>query len=79
MSNQAVDTINIPTVGQGDRGSAVNILQLLLNNFHGYSIQVDGDFGPETENAVRDFQSSHNLTLTGVVNYATWQALATAD
>lgn len=79
MSSQSLATIDIPTLRRGDQGNAVKFLQLLLNNFHGYSIQVDGIFGQQTENSIRDFQSSHNLPLTGIVYYVTWQALVQGD
>lgn len=38
-------------------------------------IGVDGDFGPETEDAVKRFQTQKGLQPTGVVDAATWQAL----
>lgn len=36
---------------------------------------MDGDFGPATESAVKQFQASHGLTATGIADAATWQAL----
>ena len=37
--------------------------------------QLDGIFGRETENAVREFQSENNLVSDGIVGARTWQAL----
>jgi peptidoglycan hydrolase-like protein with peptidoglycan-binding domain len=57
------------TVSRGSRGTDVAVVQWLLN------ISADGDFGPNTDAAVRSFQSSHNLTVDGVVGNNTWNAL----
>jgi peptidoglycan hydrolase-like protein with peptidoglycan-binding domain len=38
-------------------------------------VAVDGEFGPETENAIRHFQSQHNLEVDGVAGPQTWSAL----
>ena len=38
-------------------------------------VSVDGDFGPETESAVRGYQDKHGLAVDGVVGPATWQSL----
>jgi D-alanyl-D-alanine carboxypeptidase (penicillin-binding protein 5/6) len=38
-------------------------------------IGTDGDFGPETEGAVKKFQTQAKLEPTGVVNAETWRAL----
>ncbi|WP_017315448.1 peptidoglycan-binding domain-containing protein [Mastigocladopsis repens] len=77
MSGQALGTVNMPRLSRGTQGDAVKILQLLLDNFHGYSIAVDGIFGQNTENAVKDFQNSRDFVNDppGVVAYQTWEAL----
>jgi putative chitinase len=36
---------------------------------------IDGDFGSQTETAVRAFQQRNRLTVTGIVGPDTWQAL----
>src|SRR5436305_3701885 len=51
-------------------GRQVELLQRALG-----SIKVDGIFGPETEAAVRAFQTSHGLAQDGVVGAATGSAL----
>jgi len=58
-----------PTIQQGSQGPAVITLQQHLG------IPADGIFGPQTENAVRNFQSSHGLQVDGIVGPQTWRAL----
>jgi N-acetyl-anhydromuramyl-L-alanine amidase AmpD len=41
----------------------------------GYDIAVDGYYGPETEQATKDFQSNAGITVDGVIGHDTWQAL----
>jgi peptidoglycan hydrolase-like protein with peptidoglycan-binding domain len=55
----------------------VRSLQYLLNA-HGARLAVDGIFGPLTNTAVRSFQASHHLPVTGVVDGQTWPALIIA-
>jgi len=52
----------------------VKTLQELLNR-QGFSLEVDGLFGRDTETAVKRFQSEHNLDDDGVVGEFTWAAL----
>ncbi len=58
---------------------AVSAVQHLLVYQHGYSLTIDGDFGPATHNAVINFQNQRGLPATGVVNIATWSALVCLD
>lgn len=58
---------------------AVAAVQHLLVYQHGYSLTIDGDFGPTTHAAVTNFQSLHGLPANGVVDIATWSALVCLD
>lgn len=60
---------------RGARSSAVQFLQRLLLSYLYPITDLDGIFGPETERAVRAFQSENNLSVDGVVGRNTWQSL----
>lgn len=61
-------------VSYGSTGSTVTELQKLLNNF-GYSLDVDGIFGANTQAAVKDYQKKNGLAVDGIVGTNTWGAL----
>ena len=65
-----------PTLALGSTGPDVRRVQILLvmTKLLDYS-GIDGNFGPQTQNAVKSFQQSSNLTADGVVGQATWNAL----
>jgi len=45
---------------------------------YGYNIAIDGDYGNQTEQAVRNFQLAHGLAADGVVGPLTYAKLAVA-
>ena len=61
----------------GDDGELVAFLQrtLVARSNGKISIAVDGDFGPNTEQAVKIFQEQVGLNQTGRVDAKTWRAL----
>lgn len=59
-----------PLLKYDSEGVYVKQLQKLLK-----VSPVSGWFGPLTESALRDFQSSHDLSVTGTTTVATWGAL----
>ena len=70
-------TVERPTLRRGDKGDAVILLQSELIRL-GYSLPkygIDGNFGKETEMAVKQFQQDNRLTVDGVVGPKTWKAL----
>ena len=68
-------TITLPVLKNGSEGASVEALQMLLN-CNGYSCgSVDGDFGANTESAVKKFQKAKGLDQDGIVGKATWSSL----
>jgi hypothetical protein len=70
---------NAQTLKKGNAGETVVTLQNLLME-KGYIDRdyVDGDFGPGTEAAVKQFQTDNSLTADGIVGPATWQVLCSS-
>ena len=75
--------VRVPFLKRGAVGTAVESAQVLLIH-RGYNCggrtflgreTPDGDFGPATEKAVRDFQTKAALDIDGIVGPLTWQAL----
>ncbi len=79
--------VNMQKIYKGNssnRKGQVETLQRLLNelkNGSGYrgkdgkKLTVDGDFGTNTDYAVRAYQKAHKLEVDGVVGQNTWNAL----
>jgi len=67
----------MPTVQHGSKGEPVSQAQRALRRTPNLALQVDGEFGPLTETATKEFQKQAGLPVTGVVDEATWQALPT--
>jgi peptidoglycan hydrolase-like protein with peptidoglycan-binding domain len=55
---------------KGSKGAAVKTLQENLVKL-GYAVTVDGIFGPDTENAVRQLQKAFGYNVDGIVGDAT--------
>jgi peptidoglycan hydrolase-like protein with peptidoglycan-binding domain len=70
----------IVQVQQGSTGDAVRGVQeeFQFRNLSGdpsLGLQIDGIFGPNTDDAVRGFQSALGITVDGIVGPLTWRAL----
>lgn len=50
---------------------AVVSLQELLNRA-GFGLKVDGNFGPKTDKAVKEYQKQSKLVVDGIVGPKTW-------
>ncbi|WP_218160270.1 peptidoglycan-binding domain-containing protein [Amycolatopsis marina] len=64
-----------PMVQDGSTGSAVSRVQRSLNAATNAGLDVDGQFGPKTTTAVKNYQSSRKLGSDGIVGPNTWAAL----
>lgn len=60
---EAIGTVD-PSLKRGDSGADVTVLQGVLRKL-GYAVEVDGSFGPATEEAVKSFQMSYGLAADG--------------
>ena len=63
-----------PRIREGRKAHPVPSLQYHLRA-RGHVVTVDGDFGPETDAAVRAYQEEKHLAVDGIVGPQTWQAL----
>jgi lysozyme len=70
------DDTTTPSLTHGlSQVTDVKSLQSVLKKIGFYGGEVDGDFGPKTEKAVRDFQAKRGLVVDGVVGEKTYAAL----
>lgn len=59
---------------KGSKGDATRAIQTLLR-LHGYDVKVDGNFGKQTDDAVRKYQGQQDIGVDGVVSAFTWNRL----
>ncbi len=88
LDSEGLTQADIPTrypgvLRSGDRGVGVRQLQYFIAVLGEYynsirPIAVDGIYGSETENAVRDIQLTFGLPVDGIVGAQTWQAILSA-
>lgn len=68
-----------PVLRRGVKGNQVKFLQSLLKGYGYYSDKLDGSYGPNTESAVRKFQSTNNLEADGICGPKTLALLASGN
>jgi peptidoglycan hydrolase-like protein with peptidoglycan-binding domain len=68
-----------PLLKKGSTGEEVRQLQRALKDLGYDSGEVDGQFGSETESAVKAFQGDRHLTVDGIVGEITWLNIDEAD
>lgn len=72
-----------PTLKKGDKGTQVSILQKNLNTAgccgkDGKRLEIDGDFGVNTEYALKLFQKGRGITSDGVYGQKSYEAMKAA-
>ena len=68
-----------PLLKRGSTGEAVRELQVALNALGYNTGAVDGQFGAQTESAVKHFQQDRGITADAVVGPITWLNIDEAD
>jgi hypothetical protein len=67
--------VNVTTIRRGSTGHKVKKAQAIMVANFGQSITIDGNFGAQTDAAVRNVQAFFGLTVDGVVGPKTWGIL----
>lgn len=72
-----------PTLRKGNKNTEVKYLQKNLNRLGikddaGKKLEVDGDFGPKTDQAVRRFQKVYKLEIDGIYGQKSYAAMKEA-
>jgi hypothetical protein len=72
-----IELANMPTLKKGSKGEYVKRMQNLLiaKGFTLPMFGADGDFGKETLQALKDFQTAISLTVDGICGPSTWSEL----
>lgn len=63
-----------PIVRQGSQSFEVEFIQVMVSHF-GFETEVDGIFGPHTDQQVRYLQAENGLVQDGIVGVNTWTVL----
>lgn len=74
-SNVVYVTVKCPVLKKNSNGETVRALQGILNALGFDCGEIDGDFGSNTDKAVRAFQKSKGLSVDGSVGADTWSKL----
>ncbi len=70
-------SVSLPVLRKGNLGKSVKALQIILDSY-GYNIGkcgIDGDFGSDTDSAVKKFQKDCEISVDGIVGKDTWTNL----
>lgn len=76
-SDAQICTVQLPVLKLGSKGFEVWLMQILLNRHEFYVKWTDGDFGSNTLENVKAFQTAKGLSADGIVGRETWAMLLT--
>ena len=68
-------TVTVPYIRKGNVGAMVEILQHALNMLANAGLDVDGEFGSETDKALKDYQTSSGITASGLCGAGTFRRI----
>ena len=63
---------------QGSKGIGVRFIQMVVNEYMGFNLVVDGIWGTKTEEGVKAFQIANALVMDGIVGTATFPKMIEA-
>ena len=68
-------TIAIPYITTGSYGPYVSLIQFALNLVENAKLDVDGEFGPATDKAVKAYQTKKGVEVSGICGIGTLRRL----
>jgi lysozyme len=72
---EAIMSVTMIPIKQGENSKRVSIIQGILNTILGLTLKTDGDYGPISVGAVKEYQSILKLTMDGEVGSLTLTTL----
>ena len=66
ISTPVSDNYNCSEYDKSNLIKSEIMLQIVLKNYGYYLLKIDGDFGPASKKALKEFQSSNNLISDGI-------------
>lgn len=75
VSKGSAYMFEVSQIKKGSKGNDVKLAQKILKGIGKYTGSIDGDFGGNTEKAVKAYQESKKLTADGIIGKNTWKSL----
>jgi putative chitinase len=69
-----IEQIPLAILKKGDKSTSVTIVQISLNH-RGYTLKPDGEYGPATDAAIKDFQKKNGFPQDSFVTVPVYNAL----